>query len=437
MQRASQETLEKARNAVLKARVSLAMRRPFLATALLELPVRVLGAGVPTACTDGYRIIVSAEFALTLTQPELRGLLAHELLHVVLQHSDRRGARNPRAWNIACDYAVNNLLADAGFSIPEGGLLPPRNLKNCSAEAIYDLLLSRRKTAGAGPGPAPLSSPDGPIEITPLAGRPENRDEEKDPAGVIPGPCAEAAADLVDSQSLPSTLARSEDDAEDASAKKIVARIRREFCQQAKSQGFFPGSEMEELKAGPKPSVNWRAHLARFLTETLKTDWRLFPPSKRFISQGLYLPSCGAPALGWIVFAIDTSGSMSDEEINQILSELQAFRETFPCRLTVLQADADIAGVSEFEAWDFPNPKEQWTIAGWGGTDFRPVFKWVRDKTAKEGEPPAALIYATDGYGTFPDAPGLPVIWLVTPNGAGRECFPEWGAWVQLQEPDR
>lgn len=437
MQQASQETVEKARDAVLKARVSLAMRRPFLATALLELPVRVLGAGVPTACTDGYRIIVSAGFALTLTQPELRGLLAHELLHVVLQHSDRRGARNPWVWNIACDYAVNKLLSDTGFVIPKGGLLPPRELKNCSAEAIYDLLLSRRQTAGAGPGTAPLASPDGSLRITPLAGLPEARDEEKDPAGMIPKPCTGAEPDLVDPQSLASTLARSEDDAEDASAKKIVARIRREFCRQAKSQGYFPGSGLDEIEAGPNPSVDWRALLARFLTETLKTDWRLFPPSKRFISQGLYLPSCGAPGLSWIVFAIDTSGSMSDKEISQILSELQAFRETFPCRLTILQADADIAGVSEFEAWDFPNPKEQWTIAGRGGTDFRPVFSWVRDKAAKEGEPPAALIYATDGYGTFPDAPGLPVIWLVTPNGAGRECFPDWGVWVRLQKPGR
>ena len=128
---------------------------------------------------------------------------------------------------------------------------------------------------------------------------------------------------------------------------------------------------------------------------------------------------------------------MSEEEISQILSELQAFRETFPCRLTILQADAEVQRISEFEAWDFPDPKARWTIAGRGGTDFRPVFSWVRDKAAKEGEPPAALIYATDGYGTFPDPPGLPVIWLVTPNGAKEKCFPDWGAWVRLQKPGR
>src|ERR1700749_2583438 len=56
-----------------------------------------------------------------------------------LHHHVRRSGRDPKRWNVACDYAINPLLVDAGLSLPEGVLLDNR-LRGMSAEQIYNLL---------------------------------------------------------------------------------------------------------------------------------------------------------------------------------------------------------------------------------------------------------------------------------------------------------
>ena len=123
-----------------------------------------------------------------------------------------------------------------------------------------------------------------------------------------------------------------------------------------------------------------------------------------------------------LIFAVDTSGSMSNEELASIFAEIRSFRETFPCKLTVLQADTDVRGVAEFEAMDgyeFPQHVE---VVGRGATDFRPVFDWIQSNSTGS---PSALVYATDGYGTFPKADtGFPVIWIRTRISLDELSFP-------------
>ena len=383
---------------------------------------------------------------LSLTPTELRGVLAHELLHAILQHPARRKTRTPWLWNIACDHAVNKMLLDFGFALPEGALIAPRECDGMNAEAIYDFLMRQRmkpaqdnsaatpENAAVGrkndaekPGPL-ITSPDGQWTLS-TDHRPEamSRNTE-DPPARMP---AKGFQDLLDPSVAPASLFRQPSDPDAPTMQKIAEQLRNDLFTQAKQAGVLPGDCNEELCASGRAEVDWRALMQSFLTETLKTDWRLFPPSKRFISQGLYLPSCGAPGLGRIAFAIDTSGSVYSSDIARILSEIQSFRESFPCRLTVLQADAEIASVTEFDAWESPEEDYAWKITGRGGTNFRPVFEWVR-KEIDQGDAPAVLVYATDGYGPFPEEAGIPVIWLVTPGGAPESYFPPWGAYVPL-----
>ena len=58
-----------------------------------------------------------------------------------------------------------------------------------------------------------------------------------------------------------------------------------------------------------------------------------------------------------------------------------------------------------------PEPK------GGGGKRFESVFEHLDES----GEPPVALVYLTDGLGSFPErAPEYPVLWATTE----REEFP-------------
>jgi predicted metal-dependent peptidase len=102
---------------------------------------------------------------------------------------------------------------------------------------------------------------------------------------------------------------------------------------------------------------------------------------------------------------------MQAEALTQITGELRAFRETFPSRLTVIQVDARVQSVRTFEAMGGEEIPQRLPMSGGGGTDFRPVFDWV--STHADG---AIVLYATDGFGTYPQTPPpWPVIWVLTP----------------------
>jgi predicted metal-dependent peptidase len=132
------------------------------------------------------------------------------------------------------------------------------------------------------------------------------------------------------------------------------------------------------------------------------------------------MPSVGIESPGHIVFAVDTSGSVSDADLADIFTEIRIYRETFPCRLTVIQADAKIQTITAYDELDGIEIPKKLKIAGRGGTDFRPVFSWIDDNA-----PGSNLIYATDGFGSFPVSSHVgDVIWLLVKQHLSLSKFP-------------
>jgi predicted metal-dependent peptidase len=104
--------------------------------------------------------------------------------------------------------------------------------------------------------------------------------------------------------------------------------------------------------------------------------------------------------------AIDTSGSITQKLLAEFLAEVQALLDFGrPRKLHLLDCDASIHSAQEF----VPGDRIDAQLKGGGGTDFRPVF----DHVAEHNLDPAALVYLTDLYGTFPEAPPpYPVLWI-------------------------
>ena len=123
-----------------KARTALLLDHPFFGSLLYRLKDRESRA-IKTMATDGVSLLWNPEFVETLTAATLAGTLAHEVMHPALHHHVRRSGRDPKRWNVACDYAINPLLVDAGLSLPEGVLIENR-FRGMSAEQIYNLLES-------------------------------------------------------------------------------------------------------------------------------------------------------------------------------------------------------------------------------------------------------------------------------------------------------
>jgi len=186
-------------------------------------------------------------------------------------------------------------------------------------------------------------------------------------------------------------------------------------AQQAKEMGEMPGGLERLVGKMVKPKVNWREVLRRFIDQAAKNDYTWTRPNSRYLYSGLYLPALYSNELPPIVIAVDTSGSIDDDLIQQFATEMTAILQDHKTTCNVLYCDTRIQGVETFTSDDLPldlNPK------GGGGTDFRPPFKWVE----KQGIVPACLIYLTDMCCYhFPEPPGYPVLWARTED-YGREA---------------
>jgi len=143
---------------VQKARTTLLLDHPFFGTLLFRLGAQARSS-VATMATDGISLYFNPQFVETLSAAEIAGTLAHEVMHPALQHHTRRGDRNPRRWNMACDYAINPMLVDAGLTLPKDVLLDNR-FRGMSAERIYNLLEEEEQNQSSSSDADPESQGD-------------------------------------------------------------------------------------------------------------------------------------------------------------------------------------------------------------------------------------------------------------------------------------
>jgi predicted metal-dependent peptidase len=170
-----------------------------------------------------------------------------------------------------------------------------------------------------------------------------------------------------------------------------------------------------------QPRIPWRMLLAKYMTATAREDYNWARPSRR--EGDAILPSLRSSELR-VVVGLDTSGSISDEEMRQFISEIDAIKGQAHAHITLLACDAALAADGPWivEPWEQLRLPRAFT--GGGDTDFRPVFEWVEQHHARCD----LLIYFTDAQGAFPNhEPALPVIWLVK----GKAEIP-WGQRIQL-----
>lgn len=398
---------------ITRARLQLMLRHPYLAAAVARLPLVVADHldWCDTMATDGYYIYVRTSFCQALSGEELTFVFAHETLHCVLGHIDRRGERDREAWNIAVDYATNLLLVDAGMTMPKMAL-HSHAFKGMTAEEVYDRLPAAQQQAGGGldsradPGDFEGRAGERPAG---LASRPDGAEKKQRAEGgfdrhIDPGDFEGWANRTA---GFPSTEER--------------RRLRKDLTSSMGS--LLPGREAgcwgSEIDAASHATVPWQTLLAHFINGFQRSDYRLYPYNKKHIWRGLYLPSLGVPGPEHLVVAVDTSGSMDDGLLGQVLSELDRLRSVTECKLTLIQCDAEIQKTTEYEAfekslYEADAPHGRLTFYGRGGTDLKPPFEWVTRRMVTGAGAIDALIYLTDGYGDVPDkAPSFPVMWIM------------------------
>lgn len=363
---------------MVKARANLVMGHPFFGTLALRLKI-VEDPSIETASCDGTSIRYNPKFVDTLPLSKVQGLIAHEVMHPAFLHHTRRGSRDMKKWNRACDYSINTILHNAGFDLPEGRYLNPA-YNGMTAEHIYTLLPDNPDDNDCGGGGQGGGGGGG----------------GNDPGG------DGGVDDSPNSQNGGGS--QSQQNHEEAEWKVAVAQA----AHMAKQTGHLPGDIERMMEELFEPVLPWRNILRRFMTEKCNDDFSWKRGNRRFIAQGLYLPSrISDDAMGEIVVVIDTSGSIGQKELTEFGSEIKAIvDETRPSKVRVIYCDSRIAHIDEFG----PGDDLQFTAHGGGGTDFRPPFEWLEENQIV----PRALVYLTDGYGPFPEQePDFPTLWCI------------------------
>lgn len=350
---------------LIRARTHLLLDFPFFGELALRLNL-VERADIPTMAVDGRNIFYNPEFVSKISDSLTKAIVAHEVMHCVFDHIGRRADRNPKKWNVAGDYAINQMLTDAGFNFEGTGLLD-KKYAGMTTDQIYALL---DDSTGSDDAPG-AGEPGGPLD------------------------------DCMDGN--PGTT---ETDATDWKVAVIQAAT------SAKAAGKLPAGLARFVDELIAVKVDWRERLRRFITQSSKDDYSWMRPNRRYMSQGMYLPSLYSESMGEIVVAIDTSGSIDQATLNAFGAEIRAIVQSArPAKTTVIYCDAEVNHVDVFE----PNDELHFNMHGGGGTNFCPPFEHVE----KEGLQPVCFIYLTDMYGRFPSDPGYPVMWCATSDVIG------------------
>ena len=103
--------MEDIKTAFTRARSSLLLKQPFFGTLCLRLGAEFT-EDIPTAGTNGEKLLINPTFFLKCTAEQRVGLLAHEVMHCVYMHVLRLGERDPFLWNVAGDYVINLVVTE-------------------------------------------------------------------------------------------------------------------------------------------------------------------------------------------------------------------------------------------------------------------------------------------------------------------------------------
>ncbi len=345
---------------LLKAKVELMTRSAFISTIALSLR-HVITDATATADVNGTTIRYNPDFLKGLTVIQFAGLMAHECWHVAFQHLARRGNRDPIIWNCAGDYIINHMLTKAGFEIPTAGLLDKKYGEGWSTDSVYDDLMKEKKDFDTGTLMLDL--------------REGGDDGDKD------GPKLDSAVT------------------------NIIVRARTQAQMRGKNlKGEIPDEILRILDELLNPKLPWPVILQKFLDQRVHEEYSWARRNRRYPSD-TYMPSLHSYGLGHLTFAIDTSGSIDDEELQEMLSEIKGVQQVFnPEYMTIIDCDAKIHQVYTVDqTTDILSLK----FHGGGGTSFQPVLDYVSE------HPTQALIYFTDLHGESTlDPVNYPVLWI-------------------------
>lgn len=362
-------------------------------------PLVIRGMRTP-ACTDGVTICYDGELFSKDSLEDRQYTLVHEILHVVLFHSMRRGIRDPHIWNIACDYVVNGMIHEQGaFKIPSTDIQPDPAFTGKSAEQVYDILIKEAQQALAG-GKKSGKGQGGRTWVRAEAGgdQPGEGDGDTQLQGHSPSDVKDYKAEANEGKSA-------------AQAEREIGISTEKALQSAKAAGQGSKVMKELLNEAQVAKEPWFGHLRRYMTALYERTYNWTHYNRRRVALFKVLsPDMRSESMGKLVLSIDESGSLTNPQLAAINAHcVDIFREVRPKSVVVLRHTDRVTDEEVYEGPDYQDFKL--VRKSTGGTDFRPVFDHI---LANHSDAQVILMF-TDMEGPFPErAPTIDTMWITS-----------------------
>ena len=360
-------------NKISQAKAKLLVDYPYFGTLASKLEL-VLNDDIQAFKSDGKKLEYSLDFLQTAELSELEFVLANGAMHSVLAHDMRKNNRSGWLWQMATDIAINDMLIENGLSMPQDAQYRVR-FKGMYAEEIYAELKDDMLREDEGLEYDADDSDD--VE--------NNSDEKEDSQENLEQTQSQLEEEILQEQLL---------------AEEAISLLASEF-----KKGEIPHAMERFFKLDFIGSVDWRDELKSAIDRFHKDDYAMLPPNKKFLHMGIYLPSNISQTFR-LVIAVDSSGSIDEELLNQFLSEVNFLMSLINnYQIELLICDEKIQSHNTFYSGDTLACE----IIGGMGTDFRPVFEFIQN----EFDDVKLLLYFTDLDGRFPHAkPDYDVKWV-------------------------
>ncbi len=430
------------RQKIQASRGRLMQTHPFFALLLMYLKFVAI-PDMKKMSTNGRCIYFSPDFVDKLYEHELDYILCHQIMHIIYGHIWRPYDREGDDYHFACDILIHSLLTDCGFTQERYAhfgyvyrKIPSKNksVDEMTPEEIFEEL------------PYSLYSFDERTRSKFLMDE-ELWWNEKDDFGSS----GEVVLDLPEMDSVlrakeeePGGFSGEDGDSEKAgSSSGGGGDLKQEWQGRAASAAHFMES-CEESQSGAdvvpefikrmidkmkEPTIDWKKILNAFVQERI-CDYSFAPPDRRFSDTGFFLPDFNEKDFvsKEVLFMVDTSGSIKDEELAVVYSEIRGAIEQFSGKLAGKLGFFDAAVTPPLP---FESIGDLMGIVpyGGGGTDFTVIFDYIR--TNYRDELPACIVIFTDGYGPYPlesETMGIPVLWMID----NFDVTPPWGITTRM-----
>ena len=355
----------------IKAKVFLCPNAAFLGSVMCSMSL-IWTEEVSTAGVDGLYLYWNPHWFYKLPEKTRETVLLHEIWHIARMHGPRRGQRDPKVWNWACDLRINNDLEDAGYTFVGTSPWKDQRFSGWVEEDIYDFLIEHPEYSPSGDGSwDPNDVPD-----------------------MLEGD--EAISDIVGAVVQASHQARISGE-----------------------PGSMPGDVEEIIKQFLAPVIPWEAHLYRWMSEQLDTSYSWQRPNRRY--SDMYLPSTfnDDGRLEHLIYFLDVSGSITHAQSIRFNSEVKYVKDTFnPAKMSLVLFDTCIQKVYEFTDED---PFDEIEILGRGGTSLVCVHEYI-----EKHQPTAAIIFSDLCVAEMePLTIPIPILWVAIGNPSATVPFGE------------